>query len=56
MSQNGQTHFKNFAAFAARFLKCVWPFWDIMYKGLKENDTSFYIIYYYRDQFIIDFF
>ena len=56
MSQNGQTHFKNLAAFAARFLKCVWPFWDIMYKGLKENDTSFYIIYYYRDQFIIDFF
>ena len=23
MSQNGQTHFKNFAANAARFLKCV---------------------------------
>ena len=31
MSQNGQTHFKNLAAFAARFLKCVWPFWDIMH-------------------------
>ena len=36
MPQNGQTHFKNrqahfknIAAFAARFLKCVWPFWDI---------------------------
>ena len=25
-SQNGQTHFKN----AVRFLKCVWPFWDVM--------------------------
>ena len=23
MSQNGQTHFKNIAAFAARFLKCL---------------------------------
>ena len=23
MSQNGHTHFKNLAAFAARFLKCV---------------------------------
>ena len=23
MSQNGQTHFKNLAAFAGRFLKCV---------------------------------
>ena len=29
-SENGQTHFKNLAAFAARFLKCVWPFWDVM--------------------------
>ena len=27
----GQTHFKNLAANAARFLKCVWPFWDLMY-------------------------
>ena len=33
MSQNGQTHFKNLAANAnaAIFLKCVWPFWDIMH-------------------------
>ena len=23
MSQNGQTHFKNLAEYAARFLKCV---------------------------------
>ena len=30
-SQNGQAHFKNFAAFAARFLKYVWSFWDIMH-------------------------
>ena len=29
ISQNGQVHFKNLAAFAARFLKCVWPFWEI---------------------------
>ena len=28
--QNGQTHFKNLAANAARFLKYVWPFWDVM--------------------------
>ena len=27
---NGQTHFKNLAAFPVRFLKRVWPFWDIM--------------------------
>ena len=31
-SQNGQTHFKNLAPFTARFLKCVWPFWDIRLK------------------------
>ena len=30
MAQNGQAHFKNLAANAARFLKFVWPFWDIM--------------------------
>ena len=36
MSQNGQTNFKNLAANAARFLKFVSPFWDIMcFKGLK---------------------
>ena len=27
MSQNGQTHFKSRTAFAAKFCKCVWPFW-----------------------------
>ena len=31
MFQSGQTYFKNLAAFAARFLKCFWPFWDIMH-------------------------
>ena len=29
-SQNGQTHFKNLAGNAAKFLKFIWPFWDIM--------------------------
>ena len=29
--QNGQTHFKNLAAFVTRFLKRVWPFCDIMH-------------------------
>ena len=29
MPQNGQTHFKNLAANAARFLKRAWLFWDI---------------------------
>ena len=31
MSQNGPTHFKNLAAFAARYLKCDSPFWVIMH-------------------------
>ena len=36
MTQNDQTHFKNLAAFVARFLKYVWPFWDIMYRRVKK--------------------
>ena len=31
MPQNGQTNFKNPAANAAKFLKFVWPFWDIVH-------------------------
>ena len=34
-SQNGQTHFKNLKANAARFLKCVWPFWDVMHLDFR---------------------
>ena len=32
MAQIGQTHFKSLAAHAARFLKCVWPCWDMHQK------------------------
>ena len=35
MLQNCQMHFKNRAAIAARFLKYVWPFWDILYERVK---------------------
>ena len=35
MSQNGQTHFKNLAAFTAKFLKCAQPFGTSCIKGLK---------------------
>ena len=41
MSQNGQIHFKNFTANAARFSKCVWPFWDIMHKRVKWINTPY---------------
>ena len=43
MSSNGETHFKNLAANAARFLKCVWPFYDIakeMLEGNKKKNFS----------------
>ena len=40
MSKNGQTHFKNLAAFAARFLKCVWPFWGISHKRVKNTSVG----------------
>ena len=36
MSQNGPTQLKNLAAFAARLLKRVWPFWDIMHQRVKK--------------------
>ena len=46
MSQNGQTHLKNLAAFAATFLKCVWPFQDIIHESVKisyetDKDVTF---------------
>ena len=37
MSQYGQTHFKNLAAFAPRFLKCVQPFGTFCMKGLMPS-------------------
>ena len=40
MSQNGQTHFKNLAAFAVRFLKCMWPFLDIIH--FRVNHYTLY--------------
>ena len=36
MSQNGQTHFKNLAANAARFLKCTDHFGTLCIKGLRK--------------------
>ena len=30
-------HLKNFAAFAARFLKCVCSFWGVMYLRLRSK-------------------
>ena len=30
-------HTTNLAANAARFLKCVWPFWDIMHQRVNGN-------------------
>ena len=33
------SNFKDLAAFAARFLKCVWPFWDVMHQKVKNGNT-----------------
>ena len=35
MPQNDQTHFKKLEEYAAGFLMCVWPFWDIMHSTTK---------------------
>ena len=39
MSQNGQTHIKKLSAFFARFLKCGWPFYDVLHKGLTLDPS-----------------
>ena len=41
MSQNCQTHFKNVTAFAARLLRYVWPFQDIIYFKVKREKLIF---------------
>ena len=40
MSQNGQTHFKNFAANALRFLKSVCFFRDVIHLKVNLIDTG----------------
>ena len=44
MSQNGQTHLKNLAANAVRFLKGVWPFWVIMHERVKIYENIIFTI------------
>ena len=39
-SQNDQIHFKNLAANATRFLKCVWSCSDVMCQGWKSWPTK----------------
>ena len=48
--QNGQTHSKSLATFAANFLKRVWPFWKVIHCRIplkKSNgiQTIFYLFY-----------
>ena len=35
MFQNGQAHSKNVAANAAGFVRCVRPFWEVMYEKIN---------------------
>ena len=32
-----QIHFKNLAANAARFLECIWSFWDVMHEMINAK-------------------
>ena len=41
MFENAQRHFKNLGANAAKFLKCVWVFWDIMHSRVKQSYSLF---------------
>ena len=40
MSENDQTHFKNLAANAGKFLKYVLSFWDIMYLRAQTEKSQ----------------
>ena len=37
MLQNGQIYFKKSCGVTARFLKYVWPFYNIMHERVKRN-------------------
>ena len=39
MSQSGHI-LKNLAAYVARFLKCVWLFWEILHETVKSGSIS----------------
>ena len=45
MSQNGHRQFKNLAAIIARFLKCVWSFWDVQDQNVNIACRVLYDIY-----------
>ena len=44
MSQNGPTHFKNLPANATKFLKCLWPFYDIAKWRFKNRAPCRHIL------------
>ena len=48
-SQNGQAHFENVAAFAARFLECICPFWDVVQKKIKSYFDLYRSIFYLQN-------
>ena len=51
MSENGQTHFKNLAAFAARFLNYSDHFGTLCIKGLKAICTRMELV---NENLVID--
>ena len=54
MSQNCQTHFTNLPAFAAKYFKYEWQFWDIMHcKGSELTlkwDHSYFLYWKLHSQ------
>lgn len=48
MSQSSQTHFKNLAEFAVKFLKCAWPHWEIMLQRMHHDEEPMPKQKYYK--------
>ena len=56
MSQNSQTHFKNLAVFAARFLKYAWLFWGNINERLSfEWEMKQYVLNKFYDVGLVVF-
>ena len=56
MSQNGQTHFKNLAAFAARFLNVSDHFGTLCIKGLNYGYIKTYRMWYNDSFWLVEIF
>ena len=58
MAQDGQTHYKDFTAFATRLLKCVWPFWDMHESNWwrVKVEIHLFVVFFYIEILHLEYF